>query len=102
MQKTRREFAKQYINPNLDIKDERYRSQITYYNEKEEEIFSYKKFVKVLKYTCEVRCYGEAYLVYNYKTGLSDQLDIRALKRLLKEILDSVDTKFWSGKTNQK
>ncbi len=36
MKKIRKEFAHQYLNPNLDIKYEKYRLKITYYNEKEE------------------------------------------------------------------
>lgn len=102
MQKTRKEFANQYINPKIDIKDNRYKSEIIYHNENDEELFSYKKFVEVLKHTCEIRCYGEIYLVYNYKTGLSDELNVRGLSRLLKEILDCVDTRFWNSKTESK
>ena len=98
MVQTVKEFARQYINPKIDLKDERYRRNITYQNEKGDELFSYKKFTQVLKSTCVIRCYKEEYLVFNYKTGLTDILTVKDLRRLIKYILDTIDKRFWEGK----
>ena len=102
MVQTVKEFAIQYINKRIDLKDERYKDNIIYHNEKGDELFSYKKFAQVLKYTCVIRCYKEDYLVFNYKTGLSDILTVKDLRRLIKYILDTIDKRFWDGKVESK
>lgn len=96
---TNNEFASPYINPAYDLKDSVYKEKLLSEDKEGVIFFSYKRFTSILKFTCTIICYKEDYLVYNYKTGLFDKLEIKDLIRLIKFILDNVDRSFWSART---
>lgn len=92
------EDSKQYIVPHIDISSREIIEKVTYRDDKENIKLHTKRFTKIFKVITRTKYFNGCFMAYDYETGVTKQLEDIEIERLIKYILDQMDTRFWNLK----